>query len=259
MTWDNGFYSILALEATRSIAKKLDLDLLTFTPETGVYKTLYRYTLQNVEEKGSYNTVDRLEGTLNQLLGLYYAYEFRIPLVLCGVDWAQSLIMQSQTWFDTPYEDVASRILVDRMERRSGFKISEIFSEENQKLFWDGTDKDPDRMPKYVLPYAGWRPSKVEVQNELAEEGLLPKKDSSPILTNNQVLSVMTVLDIERIGYCSFEPEFSAMIRFKEQEAEYWRNVFECIEFLVRKNLMIGSIIERVMGKLELTRADLGL
>jgi hypothetical protein len=260
MTWDNGYYSKVALEASKRIARKLDLDHLVYRPISSVYKTLYRYTLQHVAEKGSYQTVDRLDGTLNQLLGLDFAYEFEIPLVLSGVDWAQSLIMQSQTYFVAPDEDINSRILVDRMEQRSGFEIKNIFTAENQKLFWDGTGKERRRIPKYVLPLAAWRPNKTDVQVQLDKEGLLLKRDSSPIITNNQVLSVMTALDIKRIGYCSFEPEFSAMIRMNESDPIYWKNVFECVEYLIRTDSSIlKAVINRVLIKLELTPQDVGL
>ncbi len=260
MTWDNGYYSKLSLDATKVIARKLDLDHITYKPTDAVYKTLYRYTLMHVDKKGSYQTVDRLDGTLNQLLGLNFAYEFDIPLVLSGVDWAQSLIMQSQTYFVAPDEDIHSRVFVDRMEKRSGFKIGDIFDEEAQKLFWDGTGKKKSRIPKYVLPLAAWRPNKSEIRKVLERDGLLPEKDSSPVLTNNQVLSVMTALDIQRIGYCSFEPEFSAMIRFGENDPKYWKNVFEFVEFLVRKDsFLIKQTVRRVLKKLDLTGADVGL
>lgn len=51
-----------------------------------------------------------------------------------------------------PFEDMGSRTLLDRMERRSGFKIKEIFSEEDQKLFWDGTGKDKAKIPRLYTP-----------------------------------------------------------------------------------------------------------
>jgi hypothetical protein len=256
MTWNNGFYSKLSLDASTEIARKLDLDHVVYSPISSLYKTLYRYTLTHVGTKGSYETVDRLDGTLNQLLGIHFAYELNIPLVLCGVDWAQNLIMQSQTYFVFPEEDVCSRVLVDRMERRSGFKISEIFNEENQKLFWDGTGKDRRRVPKYVSPLAAWRPHKAEIQKVLQEEKLLALRNSSPVLTNNQVLSAMTALDFKRVGYCTFEPEFAAMIRFGENDPRYWKNVFEAAEFLVNKGIVIRDAVKKILVKLELSDSD---
>ena len=257
MTWNNGFYSKLALDRGHEIAQKLDLDHITFKPSSSVYKTLYCYTLKNIEHKGSYQTVDRLDGTLNQFLGFYYGYEMNIPLVLSGVDFAQELIMQFHSYYEMPFEDMCSRTLLDRMERRSGFKISDIFCEEDQKLFWDGTGKDPSRIPRYILPFVAWRPDKSATQEVLEDEGLLPKRDSSPIITNNQVLSVMTALDIRTIGYSSFEPEFAEMIRFRESNPIYWRNVFELVEFAVHNKVLLKKVVEKVLKKLGLRAEDL--
>jgi len=259
MTWDNGFYSAVALNRSFEIAQKMDMNYLRYKPSSSVYKTLYRYTLQNVGMKGSYQTVDRLDGTLNQFLGFYFAYQMRIPLVLTGVDFAQEQIMQFHTYYEMPFEDMCSRILLDRMERRSGFKISNIFSEEDQKLFWDGTGKDPDRVPRYIVPFVAWRPDKAAVQNDPEIQKFLPKKDSSPILTNNQVLGIMTAIDIKTIGYCSFEPEFSEMIRFRENDPVYWRNVFELVELSVKRRFLLERIISKVLNKLELAPEKVGL
>ncbi|MBT3185532.1 MAG: hypothetical protein HN342_13525 [Nitrospina sp.] len=259
MTWNNGFYSKIALDATKRIAAKLDLDHITFSPSSTLYKTLYRYTLQNVGNKGSYQTVDRLDGTLNQFLGFHFAHENDIPLVLAGVDFAQELIMQFHSHYEMPYEDMCSRTILDRMERRSGFKIKDIFSSEDQKLFWDGTGKDRDRIPRYILPFVAWRPDKAEIQKELSQQNLLPKRDSSPILTNNQVLTIMTAIDFQTIGYCSFEPEFSEMIRYRENDPVYWRNIFEFAEFATRKNLLQKRVCAKVLKKLDLSPESVGL
>lgn len=259
MTWNNGFYSKVALQRATEVAAKLDVEHMIYRPSASVYKTLYRYTLQNMGQKGSYQTVDRLDGTLNQLLGVHFGYELGIPLVLAGVDFAQEIIMQFHSYFDMPFEDMASRTLVDRMERRSGFQLENIFTEADRRLFWDGTGKDPDRIPHYVCPFVAWRPDKGAVKMFLDEQGLLPVKDSSPVLTNNQVLSVMSALDIRTIGYSSFEPEFAEMIRFRENEPEYWRNVFEFLEFTVRSNFFLRKTIDRVLKKLDLTYRDVKL
>ncbi|WP_301100941.1 hypothetical protein [Propionivibrio sp.] len=259
MTWDNGFYSAVSLDRSLEVAQKLDIDHIRFKPSSTVYKTLYRYTLRNVGQKGSYQTVDRLDGTLNQFLGFYYGYLMDIPLVLAGVDFAQEQIMQFHTYYEMPFEDMCSRTLLDRMERRSGFKIKDIFSEEDQKLFWDGTGKERGKIPRYILPLVAWRPDKgsVEVDREIGH--LLPKKDSSPIITNNQVLAVMTAIDIKTIGYCSFEPEFSEMIRFRENDPVYWRNIFELVELAVKRRFLLETIIVKVLRKLGLTPQEVRL
>jgi hypothetical protein len=69
----------------------------------------------------------------------------------------------------------------------------------------------------------------------------------------------MTAIDINRIGYCSFEPEFSDMIRVKRNDATYWRNVFEFVEFLVKRGWYMTDDIADILSRLGLTRADVGL
>lgn len=259
MTWDNGFYSSVALERSLEIAQKLDIDHIRYKPSSSLYKTLYRFTLQNVGTKGSYQTVDRLDGTLNQFLGFHYAYTMDIPLVLAGVDFAQEQIMQFHTYYEMPFEDMCSRVLLDRMERRSGFKIADIFNEQDQNLFWNGVGKDRSRIPRYILPLVAWRPDKSAVRSDPEVQRLLPKKDSSPILTNNQVLAVMTAIDIKTIGYCSFEPEFAEMIRYRENDPIYWRNVFELVELAVKRRFLLERTIAKVLKKLGLSSAQVGL
>jgi hypothetical protein len=259
MTWNNGFYSKVALDRAKEMAAKLDLDHIIWNPKSSVYRTLYRYTLMNAGNMGCYQTVDRLDGTLNQFLGFYYAYNLNIPLVLAGVDFAQEMSMQFHTYYEMPFEDMCSRVLLDRMERRSSFKITDIFSPEDRELFWDGTNKDKERIPRYIMPFIAWRPDKIAIREELEKADLLPKKDSSPILTNNQVLSIMMAIDIRTIGYFSFEPEFSEMIRYGENDYFYWRNVFELIEYSARNDFLVKKIIKNVMGKLDLSYKDIGM
>ena len=87
----------------------------------------------------------------------------------------------------------------------------------------------------------------------------MPERDSSPILTNNQVLAIMTAIDIKTIGYCSFEPEFAEMIRYRENDPVYWRNAFEMAEFGARNKLFLQRTVSKVLGKLGLTFQEVGL
>ena len=110
-----------------------------------------------------------------------------------------------------------------------------------------------------MLPFVAWRPDKAAILGELEQESLMPERDSSPILTNNQVLSIMTAIDIKTIGYCSFEPEFAEMIRFRENDPVYWRNAFEMAEFGARNKIFLQRTVSKVLRKLDLTYQEVGL
>jgi hypothetical protein len=203
--------------------------------------------------------VDRFDGTLNQHLGMRFAAEFEIPLVLTGVDWAQALLMGSLTWFEQFPNDLLARVDTDRMERRSGLSVREIFTEEDGDLYWDGSKWPTERVPRLLLPFVAWRPDKEAVARELEAVGLVLPGHTSPLVTNNQVLSVMSAVDIVKIGYCSFEPEFSDMIRLNRSNATYWRNVFEFLEFVVRRGWFKDRAFMELLRRLGLTLEDIGL
>lgn len=259
MTWNNGFYSDLALDTAREAAKKLDIDHVVFKPAASVYRNLYRFTLMRVDESGSYGTVDRFDGTLNQHLGLRFGAELEIPLVLTGVDWAQALLMGSLSHFEQSPQELLARVDTDRMERRSGLRVSDIFDEGDQDLYWDGSRWPTERVPRLLLPLVAWRPNKEAVARELSAVGLVLPGHTSPLVTNNQVLSIMSAVDIKKIGYCSFEPEFSDMIRMHRSDATYWRNVFEFLEYVVKRDWSKDRAFTELLGRLGLKPEEIGL
>jgi hypothetical protein len=212
-----------------------------------------------VHEGGSYGTVDRFDGTLNQHLGLRFAAEWEIPLMISGVDWSQALLMGSNTNFEHPRIDLLARVDSDRVERRSRLSMEDIFSDEDRQLYWDGTKWPTARIPRFILPFIAWRPDKSEIADVLAREGLMQPAHASPLVTNNQVLSVMTAIDLKKLGYCSFEPEFADMIRVKRNDATYWRNVFEFVEFLVKRGWFLNSDIRDILRRLDLSPQEVGL
>ena len=259
MTWNNGFYSDIALNTAREAAKKLDIDHIVYKPAASVFKNLYRSTLMRVDEAGSYGTVDRFDGTLNQHLGMRFAAEMEIPIVLTGVDWAQALLMGSLTYFEQSPQELLARVDTDRMERRSGFTVADVFDEGDRDLYWEGSQWPTERGPRLLLPFVAWRPDKKAVAQELEASGLVLPGHTSPLVTNNQVLSIMSAVDIKKIGYCSFEPEFSDMIRLNRSDSTYWRNAFEFLEYVVKRGWYKDRAFFELLGRRDLTVEDIGL
>lgn len=257
-TWDNGFYSQIALETAQEVARRLDIEHIIYKPKSSVFKSLYRYTLTHVNEHGSYGTVDRFDGTLNQHLGMKFAAELQIPLVISGVDWAQAMVMGSQTHFEVSYEELTCNFL-DGLQRRAKLSLTDIFSAEDAQLYWNGDQWPVERIPRYIAPLIAWRPDTRFIAHELTRLGLVMPGHTSPLITNNEVLPLMTAIDIVKLGYCSFEPEFSDMVRLQHADPLYWRNVFELSEYLVRKNLFLTKSFLSVLEQLNLTTKDVGL
>jgi hypothetical protein len=169
------------------------------------------------------------------------------------------MLMGSNPSFEHPREDLLTRVDSDRIERRSRLNMNDIFSDRDKQLFWSGEDWPVERIPRWILPLIAWRPNKEEIVATLEREGLMQAAHTSPILTNNHVLAVMTAIDIKKIGYCSFEPEFADMIRHQKSDATYWRNIFEFVEFLVHRKKFLTEDIRNILNRLKLTPAKVGL
>lgn len=259
MTWDNGLYSSVSLNTVKKLAKKFDLDHILYKPRSSLYKSLYRYSLQHVDASGSYGTVDRLDGTLNQHIGLHYAAQLKIPLVISGVDWTQMVVMGSMSHFEHPHIEIRNSTLTRDTARRAGYNLDNIFSKDDKAMYWDATPYKKEDIPRLICPMVAWRPPKTEVLQVLIRNNLLLKSHTSPLITNNKVLPIMAAIDMKLIGYCSFEPEFCAMIRAKKTNPTYWRNVFEVTEYLAKRGKMLSPQFEKVLHDLGLTKKKVGL
>lgn len=258
-TWNSGFYSAVALESARQIARKLDVDHIIYNLSARVFKNLYRYTLTHVNEGGCYTTVDQLDGALNQHMGINLAAQFDIPLLITGLDWAQALIKAGYRHFELPQEHLEGRFDWKRSERKSSTRLADVFPEDDLKLWWDGDRWPKERWPRFIMPFLAWRPDKKIISEELTRLGLVVSGHTSPLITNMEVLPLMAAVDMAKFGYCTFEPEFSDMIRSKETDPIFWRNVFELLEYLVKKRRFLNKGFLSTLKRLDLTPADVGL
>ena len=259
-TWDNGFYSQIAMDTAREVAKKLDFDHIVYKPRSSLFKTLFRRTLQQAGERASYNTVDLFDGSLIHMLGMRWATELEIPLVLTGTDWAQCEIIAGTNHFETHHNETKGDTMISRVELHSGLKVEEMFEKDDADMFWNGYNWPVERIPRLLAPMAAWRPDKQEADKELIEVGLVAPGNSSSLHTNNEVLPLMVAIDFKKFGYCSYEPEFSAMIRkVKQIDHRYWRNIFETLEYLVQKNVFMDKAFMGILDRLDFTLADIGL
>ena len=258
-TWDNGFYSPVALDNAKEVAKKLDVEHILYKPKSSLYKNMYRYTLTHVHEGGCYGTVDNLDGSLNQHIGMTLAATLEIPLFITGVERAQALIMSGYKHFEMPREHAESRWDRERVERMSRIRLADVFSEEDLNLWWDGTKWPKERIPRVIYPFIAWRPNTKFIIEELARLNLLMPEHTSPLMTNNEVLAAMAAVDIKKIGYCSFEPEFSDMVRHEQADPLFWRNVFELLEYLVKTNKFLNKSYLGTLQRLDLTAEEVGL
>jgi len=255
ITIDNSFMSPVALENVRRIVETLDVDHVTLRPPRSLYVKSFRMACTlNEPGKGCFETVDRIDADLGFSLAKIYAATHRIPLLLSGLSWAQVELLFGVRSFEVPPAQALQRV-----DATLGRPIDQAYDASEKRYWWD-----PDRFaagcgPRFVHPFYVWRYEEQEIQNRVIALGLIEKGNDSPLLTNNTIIPMMIVSDYLRLGYASFEPEFSDQVRAGKADPRFWRNVFEMLEYAARTGWMLGDEIEKIAQSLGLTREALGL
>jgi len=250
VTIDNGFSGDIALNNAKRVTKQLDVDHLVITPHAELYKTMYRYAITHLNAGGCYTTVDRMDGWLNHDICRNIAAIRSIPLVISGASWAQVAIIVGIDSFEEPSAQFRTT------KEISGIVLKDIFSADDMQYWWDGTQWPALMCPRTIYPHFAWHIDDVVIQDVLRLYGLIT--ETSPLITNNEIVPLMVAIDFAKLGYCGFAPEFARMIRNGQSDKKLWRNVFEMMEYKV-KTKSYGSIITKPLKKLDLSLSDVGL
>ena len=253
-TIDNTFMSPVARANVLRLVARLDLDHLTFRPARDYMKKLYRYGITHLNDGGGYGTVDFSDGEFVLDSARALAAEKGIPLILCGYSRYQVQEGLGLSSFESPPERERSN-----RTHVAGMALSDIFSETERGLWWRGSRWPADRVARLLFPLFAWNLDESAVARQVAEGGLLSPRENSPIVTNHQLIPLLGVVDIHRMGYSGFEKEFCRMIREGKAPLKRWRSVFEFLEYTARTGLFVKPIVLKTLRDLELTPDDVGI
>jgi len=253
-TMDNTFMSPIARANVLRLVNRLDLDHITFRPARAYMKKLYRYGITHLNEDGGYGTVDFSDGEFLLDSARALAAEKGIPLILCGYSRYQ---VQDGLGFSS-FESPPERERADRTHV-AGMALTDIFSEEEQGLWWRGSRWAPERVARLVFPLFAWNLDESVIAKQVADWGLLHPRENSPLVTNHQLIPLLGVVDIHRKGYSGFEKEFCRMIREGKAPLKRWRSIFEFLEYTAWTGLFIKPIIMKALEDLELTPEEVGV
>ena len=106
-----------------------------------------------------------------------------------------------------------------------------------------------------VFPLAVWRINEQEIRSIVRTLKLLLPGSDSPLVSNNALITAMSVIDVLNNGYCSFEPEFAQLVREGKTDRKTWLHTFELLEFATRKGFLAKDV-NTGLGKLGITLAD---
>jgi hypothetical protein len=254
-TLDNGFMSPVAQQNINDMLPRLNVDHLFIKPHDTFYKKLFRYAITHLNSDGGYGTVDFSDGEFLLDTARNLAAEKKIPLILCGYSKYQVQNGLKLNHFESPRE----KELTDRTET-AGLKIKDIFQDQNDlELWWQASKVDKNDIARLIFPLYAWDLKEEEIKDKVKEWGLMNAKNHSPIVTNHQLVALLGVVDVHKIGYSSFENEFCRMIREGKALRSEWQPIFEFLEYTSRSGMFVKPIVLQSLKWLDLTLQDVGV
>ncbi len=254
-TIDNGFMSPVAKDNVYELIGKLQVDHIFMRPEKGFYKKLFRYCLTHLNEGGGYATLDFSDGEFMLDTARTLAAEKRIPLILCGYSLYQ--VQNGLKLHD--FESPRTSELTNRKDT-AGILLTDIFSnEEDLQRWWHGQSWAPERVARLLFPLYAWDLEESEIKQKVTAWKLLSAKEYSAIVTNHQLIPLIGVVDVHRLGYSSFEVEFCRMIREGKADRKEWQYTFEFLEYTAKTGLFLRKIVVELLKELDLTAESVGV
>lgn len=254
LTVDNSFMSPFAKKNIEFLMSHLSEELVILRPSSVFIEKMFRHAFLNLNSKGCSGTVDQFDGDLLHDIGKNFAKEHKIPLVISGCSKTQVEQILGLNHFEDSLEN-------QRRPREvvAGISLQTIFDQEEMKLWWQGAQGSETFLPRMIFPFFVDPLGESLVLKKVMELGLLPPHSSSPLLTNNQLIPLMAIVDMVRFGYSSFEFEFASMARQGLADKFFWRNIFELSEYSAKTGRFISHSVDSCLERLKLHRRDLNL
>lgn len=254
LTIDNGFFSPAAFENIQQTLRKIPVDHVVVKPRLTLYQNVFQYALKHIGKGGCYEIVDRMDGDLLHDVARHYAASMKIPLVISGVSWAQV-----EKIFQVKHFEMPRNFELSKREYSGQVKLTDAFTGEDLKYWWDPTQYEPDDVARFIFPFYAWRLGEEDIKSKVLEWGLLDKKKLSPLVTNNATIPVMGIADINFIGYSSFEPEFASMVRQGKADRRLWLHIFEMNEYVGKTGWLLGEDVKETLRLLNIRPQEIGL
>jgi hypothetical protein len=242
VAWDN----------IRRTIGKLGVDHLVYTPPRDFYRKLYRYLLQNQEERGAVRSVCYVCAPLFEGYAMAVAVEKSIPLVVAGYSPGQP--EPDRMVYEFPRSMITEHDWTPTEVRESG-----LFTEEELKLFWNpfrypsGTS-----FPRYLAPFHAWPYNQADIMKKVVALGLASNsRHASPVHSNCPLNWLLMYSDLKNLHYNPYGPEFSALIREGKASRARWRMAIPVVNAMIRTKTFLGRNVKTSMAWLDLRPEDL--
>lgn len=254
VTIDNTIMSPVAIENIDRTVKRFDLDHILIRPPAKLYNKMFRYAFLHLGKNGCSGTVDQFDGDFFHDVARNLAMQMSIPYIISGCSRAQVKRILGLRNFESPlHQEGQKRIAVD------GISLKDIFDSNELNWWWDPAKYPGKRPARMLYPFYAWNLEEDFIRSEVLRLGYVEAGKDNPLLTNNQLIPLMALVDMNRDGYSSFEPEFSQMVRAGKADPKFWKNIFEMSEYSAKTGKFISKSVDVMLARLKLDRQDVGL
>jgi len=241
-----------AWDSIRLTVDRLHVPLIVHTPPREFYRKLYRFLLQNQEERGAVRTVCYVCAPLFEGYSLALAVEKQIPLVLAGYSPGQP--EPERMVYEFSHELISETDWTPPEIRESG-----LFSADELALFWNprrypvGT-----RFPRYLAPFHAWRYDQAAVMRKVVDLGLVGNsRNASPVHSNCPLNWLLMYSDLKHLHFNPYAPEFSKLIREGKASRLQWRIAGPIVNAMIRTKTFLGRNVTNSMEWLDLKPEEL--
>ncbi len=251
---DNTFLPKIAHENAYEVATALRVPFVSVRPDPQLYEKCFRHAFLNLHGRESAVVVDQFDGDILHDVARNYAARLNIPLIVSGVQAVQveRYVRIHNYETERSFEESARTHIAD-------FELASFLSQNELSYFWDGTKWPKKSIPRMIYPFYAWDYTEKEVFATIHKLNVLPKKKLSPLATNHALLPLMGAVDITKLGYSSYDPEFANLVRSGGADKKFWQAILEMQEYSIKKNKFITESINAGLERLSLTRSQLGL
>lgn len=242
----------IAWDNIKRTLKKLDIDHISYSPSNSFYAKVFRYLLQNQEERGAVYTISYVYAPLFEGDAIRMALQKNIPLILAGYS-------PGQPEPERMLYEFSPKLICETDWTPPGLAESGFFTKAELSSFFN-PHKYPagTEFPRYLAPYHAWEYNQDEVMKLVVKAGLVKTtKYASPIYSNYPINWLLMYSDLLHFGFNPYHPEFSALIREGKAGRMYWKIMTPVVNFMIRNKVMLGRDVTNSLRWLEIEDNDL--
>lgn len=231
---DHGFFPNVTNENIDIVQKKLKIDVLKYSINSGFMERFFKFKFENYKTKAIFDDVcadcsNILEGNVIKI-----AAKMDIPLVFIGL---------SPEQVNRYVYEIPKKHLLESWEK-DVFYDKHFFENTDRFYSWRGIEEKSIDSIKVIIPYHVWDYDEEKIVMTLEKENILPSRKSNPMMTRCKILDTMCYLDKERIGYDGFMAPFSDLIRMGKAPRKKYYDLFYT-DYKINK-AHVDEVVERL-------------